>query len=239
MDMSGRLIAMQPDPLDKGNGPIPSLPFVWCPQASLQNRHTGGTGNHQRSGRKVIKAIDLKVQALQTKTILLQNAQQTRENEMAKLKLKQISEWTKKQRDLYQKYYKELLKVKAAISTYQEVKAIIKRQKELVREYIHAWQLLRRDKHITSAELDEMYRVYTGILDESLKNLDGLKLVIDSFRTQMSDGKRLELIHAAGKGMDENLSDLRSFNSRNFHISLSRARSVREAEMIKQLYGIQ
>jgi hypothetical protein len=205
----------------------------------LQNRHTGGTGNHQRSGRKVIKAIDLKVQALQTKTILLQNAQQTRENEMAKLKLKQISEWTKKQRDLYQKYYKELLKVKAAISTYQEVKAIIKRQKELVREYIHAWQLLRRDKHITSVELDEMYRVYTGILDESLKNLDGLKLVIDSFRTQMSDGKRLELIHAAGKGMDENLSDLRSFNSRNFHISLSRARSVREAEMIKQLYGIQ
>lgn len=188
---------------------------------------------------KVIKAIDLKVQALQTKTIWLQNAQKTLENEMAKLKLKQISGWAKKERDLYQKYYEELLKVKEAISTYQEVKAIIERQKELVREYSHAWGLLRQDNHITPEELNEMYQVYTGILDESLKNLDELKLVIGSFRTQMSDGKRLKLIHAAGEGIDENLSDLRSFNNRNFHISLSRARSVREAEMIKKLYGIQ
>lgn len=188
---------------------------------------------------KVIKAIDLKVQALQTKTIWLQNAQKALENEMAKLKLKQISNWTEKQRDLYQKYYQELLKVKAVISTYQEVRAIIERQKELVTEYKNAWGLLKQDKHFTPKELSEMYGVYTGILNESLKNLDGLELVINSFRTQMSDGKRLELIHEAGKGIDKNLSDLRSYNSRNFHISLSRARSVQEAEMIKQLYGIQ
>lgn len=188
---------------------------------------------------KVIKAIDLKVQRLQTKTIWLQNAQKTMENEMTKLKLKQISDWTAKQRDLYSKYYEELLKVKAAISTYQEVRAILERQKELVTEYKNAWNLLKQDKHFTPEELDEMYQVYSGILDESLKNLDELELVINSFRTQMSDGKRLELIHAAGKGIDENLSDLRSFNSRNFHISLSRARSIQEAEMIKKLYGIQ
>src|SRR5690625_1561958 len=84
---------------------------------------------------KVIKAIDLKVQRLQTKTIWLQNAQKTLENEMAKLKLKQISDWAMKQRDLYQKYYKELLKVKSALSTYQRIKAIITRQKMLVQEY--------------------------------------------------------------------------------------------------------
>lgn len=188
---------------------------------------------------RVIKAIDLKVQRLQTKTIWLQNAQKALENTMAKLKLKQISDWAKRQRNLYKKYYNELVRVKAAISAYKQVRIIIRRQRELVREYSHAWRLLRQDNHFTPEELDEMYRVYTGILDESLKNLEELKLVIHSFRTQMSDGKRLELIHVAGKGIDENLSDLRSYNSRNFHISLSRARNVREAKMIKQLYGIQ
>jgi hypothetical protein len=193
----------------------------------------------KEAATKVIKAIDLKIQALQTKTVWLQNAQKTLENKMTKLKLKQISDWTERQRDLYQKYYEELLKVKAAISTYKEVKAIIVRQKELMREYSHAWQLLKRDNHFTPEELSEMYRVYSGILDESLKNLEELQLVINSFRTQMSDGKRLELIHAAGAGIDDNLTDLRSFNNRNFHISLSRSRSVREADMIKQLYGIQ
>jgi hypothetical protein len=187
---------------------------------------------------KVIKAIDLKIQRLQTKTIWLQNAQKTLENEMAKLKLKQISDWTEKQRDLYQSYYAELWKVKNIIGTYQAVGAIIERQKELVQEYTHAWQLLKQDKHFRPEELNEMYQVYTGILDESLKNLDELNLVINSFRTQMSDGKRLELIHATSKGIDKNLSDLRSFNNRNFLISLSRARSIQEAEMIKKLYGI-
>lgn len=188
---------------------------------------------------RVIKAIDLKVQRLQTKTIWLQNAQKAVENEMSKLKLKQISDWTKKQRDLYQKYYEELQKVKAAISAYRNIRSIIERQKQLIAEYKNAWGLLKQDKHFTPKELDEMYNVYTGILDESLKNLEELKLVINSFRTQMSDGKRLELIHVAGTGIDENLSDLRSYNSRNFHISLARARSVQEAEMIKNLYGIQ
>ncbi len=187
---------------------------------------------------KVIKAIDLKIQRLQTKTIWLQNAQKTLENEMAKLKLKQISDWTEKQRDLYQGYYDELWKVKNIIGTYQAVRAIIERQKELVQEYTHAWQLLKQDKHFTPGELEEIYAVYTGIINESLKNLEELNLVINSFTTQMSDGKRLELIHTAGEGIDQNLSDLRSFNSRNFHISLSRARSIQEAEMIKQLYGI-
>jgi len=188
---------------------------------------------------KVIKAIDLKVQLLQTKTIWLQNAQKTLENEMAKLKLRQISDWTQKQRDLYKEYYQELLKVKSAISTYKAVKSIIEQQEELVAEYKNAWRLLRQDKHFTPAELDEMYQVYTGIINESLKNLDELYLVVNSFSTQMSDGKRLELIHSAGKGIDENLSDLRSYNNRNFHISLSRARDLREAEMIKKLYNIQ
>ena len=188
---------------------------------------------------KVIKAIDLKVQLLQTKTIWLQNAQKTLENEMAKLKLRQISDWTQKQRDLYKEYYQELLKVKSAISTYKAVKSIIEQQEELVAEYKNAWRLLRQDKHFTPAELDEMYQVYTGIINESLKNLDELYLVVNSFSTQMSDGKRLELIHSAGKGIDENLSDLRSYNNRNFHISLSRARDLREAEMIKKLYTIQ
>lgn len=193
----------------------------------------------KEAATKVIKAIDLKVQVLQTKTIWLQNAQKTLENGMAKLKLKQISDWTQKQQNLYKDYYRELMNVKSAISTYRAVKAIIERQKEIANEYSHAWQLLKQDKRFSPSELDEMYQVYTGILDESLKNLDELMLVINSFTTQMSDGKRLQLIHTAGKGIDQNLDDLRSFNNRNFHISLSRARNLHEAEMIKQLYNIQ
>lgn len=43
--------------------------------------------------KKVIVAVDLKIQRLQTKTIWLQNAQKALENTMSKLKLTQITDW--------------------------------------------------------------------------------------------------------------------------------------------------
>jgi glutamate racemase len=50
---------------------------------------------------KAIKAVDLKIQRLQNKTIWLQNAQKTMENAMSKLKLTEIGDWVEKQRKLY------------------------------------------------------------------------------------------------------------------------------------------
>src|SRR5699024_8324978 len=57
--------------------------------------------------KKVIKAIDLRVQKLQNKTIALQNAQKQIENTLSKTKLKEISGWAKKQKKLYKNYYEE------------------------------------------------------------------------------------------------------------------------------------
>lgn len=54
--------------------------------------------------KKVIKAIDLRIQRLQNKTIWLQNAQKQVENVLSKLKLDEISDWTQKQKDLYKGY---------------------------------------------------------------------------------------------------------------------------------------
>jgi hypothetical protein len=84
---------------------------------------------------KVIRAVDLKVQRLQNKTIGLQNAQKTLENKMSQLKLDEIRGWVEKQRKLYDDYFEELWKVKAALAHYQRVKDIIKGQLQMVNEY--------------------------------------------------------------------------------------------------------
>lgn len=188
--------------------------------------------------KAVIRKIDLKVQKQQNKVIWLQNAQKVLENTMSKLKLEDISGWAERQRDLYDAYYQELWRVKNAITTYSRVKDIVTRQLRLVEEYKRAWGLLSRDRHFTPAEREEMYRVYSGILEESLKNIDQLMLVASSFRTQMSDGERMALIKAAGDRLEENLTDLRSFNGRNFRLSIGRAASFNEAAMLRKLYGI-
>ena len=102
---------------------------------------------------KVIKAVDLKIQRLQNQTIWLQNAQKTIENQISKLKLTEISDWSKKQQELYANYFDELWKVKSAISSYQAVKDIIKKQVQLVQEYANAFKLSKQDKNFTADEL--------------------------------------------------------------------------------------
>src|SRR2546428_2294271 len=62
--------------------------------------------------KKVIKAVDLKIQRMQNETIWLQNAQKVLENKLSELKLTEIADWSDRQRSLYSDYYQELLKVK-------------------------------------------------------------------------------------------------------------------------------
>jgi hypothetical protein len=187
---------------------------------------------------QVIKAVDLQIQRLQNETVWLQNAQKVLENEMSKLKLTEISDWANKQKELYAGYFDELWKVKSIISTYQSVREIVKKQVQIVQEYTKAFNLSKQDKNFTVEELNYMQKVYTGILEESLKNIDQLQLVINAFSTQMSDAKRLEFIHQASDNMERNLSDLRQFNQQNIKISLQRAKQKNDIDVVKQLYGL-
>jgi hypothetical protein len=188
--------------------------------------------------KKVIKAVDLKIQRLQNKTIWLQNAQKTLENQMSKLKLKEIGDWANKQKELYAKYFDELSKVKNAIGTYQAVKDIISKQVQIVKEYSMAFNLSKQDKNFTQQEIDYMQQVYSGILDESIKSIEQVQMVITAFATQMTDAKRLVTIHSASDNIEQNLTDLRQFNQQNIRVSLQRSKERNDIDVVRKLYGL-
>lgn len=192
----------------------------------------------QQGIKKVIVAVDLKVQRLQNEVIWLQNAQKVVENTLSKLRLDEISDWVEKQRNLYSNYFDELWRVKDLVSYYHKVREITNRQMQLVKEYKRAWSGVQQDTHFTSDEIGYIRKVYTGIMEESLKNLDGVILVIQSFSLQMTDAKRMELINSAADAIDQNYADLKAFNNQNIQLSLQRARNVREIGKVKELYGL-
>jgi predicted transcriptional regulator YheO len=189
--------------------------------------------------KKVIVAVDLKIQRLQTKTIWLQNAQKVIENAMSKLKLDQITDWVQKQKDLYQEYFDELWKVKDVLSYYHRIKEITRQEISLVQQYHSAWNGVRQDGHFTADELLYIGQVYTGILSESVKNLDQIALVINSFTTQMTDAKRLDIINKAADAMQQNYDDLQQFNSQNIRVSMQQSKDEHDIDVVKQLYGLQ
>ena len=188
--------------------------------------------------KKVIKAVDLMIQRLQNKTIWLQNAQKVLENKLNELKLTEIAEWTEKHRKLYEDYYEELWKVKNTIAMYQRVRQVMDKQVRIVDEYKRCWNIVQNDEHFTDDEREYMAKIYSGIMDESVKNLDQILIVINSFKTQMSDGKRLEIIEQAASEIDQNYFDLKQFNTQNMLLSLNRAKDESDIDVVKKLYGL-
>lgn len=189
--------------------------------------------------KKVIKAVDLRVQRLQNETIWLQNAQKVLENQLSKLKLTEIADWTERQKEQYSKYYEELWKIRSAIAYYKRIKDLTATQVAIVDEYKWAWGLFQKDGHFKPGELEYMGKVYSGILDESIKNVDQIFLVINSFQTQMSDAARLELIAKAASEMEANLSAIKKFNASNISLSISRSVSLEQTAKLKELYGVE
>jgi hypothetical protein len=216
----------------------PVLPVAAAPVTTNEAAALPILGLIKAAVKKIIKAIDLRIQRLQNKTIWLQNAQKQLENTLSKLKLDEISDWTQKQKELYRGYYEELMKVKVLISYYQRIRDITEKQQRLVEEYQRAWGLLQQDDHFNSDELAYMQKVYTGILEQSLENIDVIFLIVESFTTSMSDAERLKLINDAADRIDANYDDLKLFNRQNMLLSLQRARSQNDVLLIKKMYGL-
>ena len=187
----------------------------------------------------VIQAIDIGVQKVQNATIDLQNVQKQIENDLSQSELGDIAGWVQQQKDIYQEYFNELWQVKTIIAYYKRVSEIITEQKQLVAQYKQAYSLVQQDKHFSQSELTYISTVYTGIINESVKNLDQILNVIQSFTVQMSDAQRLKLINNNADGIEQQIDDLQKFQNRTIQISLQRSQNQQEINSVRQLYGLQ
>lgn len=188
--------------------------------------------------KKAIMAIDLAIQRQQNKVIWLQNAQKTLENTMSKLQLDQITVWVDRQRNLYREYFEELQKVKSIIAYYHRIKEITGTQENIITEYRRVYALFKQDGHFSAEELVYMGQVYEGMLSATAKSLDQLLLVTNSFVTQMTDARRLEIINAAADSMSSVYDDMKMFNRQLVLLSLQRSRDQQDINTVKALYGL-
>lgn len=188
--------------------------------------------------KRVIVAVDLEIQRLQTHTIELQNVQRAVENVMQSTQLGAIAGWVQRQKDLYGEYFQELWQVKEALTLYSRVKEILERQAELVRAYQRAAAAIRKDPHFSGEEVLQILQVYDGILTRSIGTLSELYQAIRAFSMQLSDGERLQIIDAAGDALDREYGAFQQFTQEHVLLSLQRSKDWQEFVFIKSIYGI-
>lgn len=214
------------------------LAFMLGKPARSHAQEIPGIGSIAGLVKRVIKAIDLKVQRLQNNTIALQNVQKALENTMSKLHLREIASWAQQQKDLYEKYFNELWQVKTLISGYHRVKEISQKQVALVNAYKRAWGLLQADQHFSPEELSYMGSVYSGILQRTLEDAGSLLSLVSAFTTQMSDADRMRMVDQVAENVDEHYNDLQRFNAQNAMLSLQRSRDAKDEKVVRWMYGL-
>lgn len=187
---------------------------------------------------KVIRAVDLEVQRMQTKTIVLQEAQKELENAMSELRLGEIQDWVERQKDLYADYFQELWQIKAVLSGYHRVSETIQREEQILAGCRQAVKLLRQSGHFSASELSSIANVYSGMVSESAKNLDVLLKAIQPYAFQITDEQRLAMIDAAAQNIDRICRDIQVYTNENQLVALQRANDENDYNTLKKLYGL-
>jgi len=171
---------------------------------------------------KAIKSVDLKVQRMQNETLILQRAQQVAEQELAKVKLKEISNWQQQFSALYAGYFTELKQVKPVISNGLLVKRILALQTMVEMEY------RKFGKHASRTALFNNSKDIRQMLD-----------VVLSMQLSMKDADRLTLLYTLRDAMSHCLETMQAFNQQASELAEKRARVKAGINDVKRLHGIQ
>lgn len=185
--------------------------------------------------KKIIVAVDLKVQRLQNETIALQQVQQKMENLLSESKLAEISFWSQRQKELYGDYYGGLWKVKNVLSQFQRIRDISHTQEEMLRAYQKTWNLLVSSGRFSADELRLIQSRYGVTLQSSVKNLGQLTELVKSFSFQISDAERLERIHLLDREMNRNFRDLLGLNLQLEAVNRQRNAWIQEGKTLQNL----
>jgi hypothetical protein len=139
---------------------------------------------------------------------------------------------------LHQAFLDGLLVVSPTIRKYPRVADIINDQSAMISEYHSAYSSFRQDKHFTPDEVSYMLVVYNNLVNASLKNLDDLSVVMSDNKLRMNDGERLATIDRIYTDGHAQLSFLRSFNDKNYRLTVQRSREAGDQQILKSLYDI-
>jgi len=140
--------------------------------------------------------------------------------------------------DLHKVFLDNLLKASPVVQKYQKVADIIQDQLDIVFEYGKAYSRFKEDENFSPDEIAYIGKVYSNLIDESVKGLSDLTTVLTENTLRAADDERLNVIDQLQAEMQDRLSFLRYFNNNTTVLALQRAREKNDVGTIKNIYGI-
>jgi len=158
--------------------------------------------------------------------------------EIARTGLNTIQNIKKGDFNLHRDFFGSLEIVNPKIKTYTRIAAIIAYQVRIVKNISTTIKNLKESGQFNTDELDHSKTIFENLLDECLKNVDELYLVITSDELQMTDDERIKRIDQLYTDMQDKYSLFQSFSKECSVLAMQRLSDQVEIIMSKKLNGI-
>jgi len=139
---------------------------------------------------------------------------------------------------LHKEFLDGLLEVSPTIKKYKRIADIISYQLRIVKGYKVAYNEFKESKNFTVAEIEHLGKVYSSLLNEGIKCLDELAMIITAGKLRMSDDERLQAIDRIYSRIVEQFSFLKDLNNSTAVLSVQREKDQQELELSRKVYGI-
>jgi len=139
---------------------------------------------------------------------------------------------------LHESFLDGLMLISPEVKKYARVAEIITNQKDIISEYKRALKAFKVTNLLNDRELDYLSRVYSGLLSQSMANLDELAMALTAGSLRMSDEERLSAIDRIFKDTADKLTFLRSFNAQTGALVVQRKSALADMKGTKALFKI-
>lgn len=138
--------------------------------------------------------------------------------------------------NLHSAFLDALYAVSPTVRSYKKIADIISLQVRVVDQYKKAFARFKASGQFTADEINYLSRVYGRLMDESIKNLNDLAMVITAGQTRMSDDERLTAIDRIHAAMDEKVRFLHDFNGKTSVLMVQRVKESNDVRVLEELY---
>jgi len=129
---------------------------------------------------------------------------------------------------LHKTFLDALMQVSPVVKNYKRVGDIVNFQMLLVKESRNGLNRFVKSGSFSPMEIAYFEKVYGNLLNQSLRNLDELTMIITADKLRMSDDERLKVIDDIYLQMQDKLLFLRDFNKSSSVLVLQRVKEVKD-----------
>ena len=146
---------------------------------------------------------------------------------------KTVKDMTEGNFSLHKTFLDALMQVSPAVKNYKRVAEIVEYQISIVKESRNGMNRFIKSGNFSGQEINYFEKVYGNLLNQSLRNLDELTMIITADKLRMSDDERLKAVDDIYEQMQDKLLFLRNFNTTSNVLALQRSKEKNDVYISK------